>query len=155
MKKALSALAVIAAALKLFLAAEQLHDRQKMQLKRKKNTQLREIPVKDISAKDVAFAAQRGDLLAQQIMEDAGEHLGVALAGLINIFNPDMVIVGGGVAQMGDILLEPVRKTVKERSLLSATTNVRITTALLGRRSSSMGAVAQALSIAIHMIAEK
>jgi glucokinase-like ROK family protein len=124
-------------------------------IKEKKNTQLREISTKNISAKDVVFAAQRGDLLAQQIMEEAGEHLGVALAGLINIFNPDMIIVGGGVAQMGDILLEPIRKTVKERSLLSATTNVRITTALLGRRSSSMGAVAQALSIAIHMIAEK
>ena len=124
-------------------------------VKEKKNTQLREISTKNISAKDVAFAAQRGDFLAQQIMEEAGEHLGVALAGLINIFNPDMIIVGGGVAQMGDILLEPIRKTVKERSLLSATTNVRITTALLGRRSSSMGAVAQALSIAIHMIAEK
>ncbi|MCP4141505.1 MAG: ROK family transcriptional regulator [Chloroflexi bacterium] len=127
----------------------------KKAIKEKQNTQLREISTKNISAKDVAFAAQRGDLLAQEIMEEAGEHLGVALAGLINIFNPDMIIVGGGVAQMGDILLEPIRKTVKERSLLSATTNVRITTALLGRRSSSMGAVAQALSIAIHMIAEK
>ncbi|MBT3336535.1 MAG: ROK family transcriptional regulator [Anaerolineae bacterium] len=118
------------------------------------HTQISRIPLKDISAKDVASAAQRGDLVAQQIMEEAGQHLGVAIAGLVNIFNPDMIVVGGGVAQIGDLFLEPVRKTVEQRSLPAAATNVRITTALLGRRSSSLGAIVQALSIAVHNIAE-
>ena len=124
-------------------------------IKEKKNTQLREISPENISAKDVAFAAQRGDLLAQQIIEEAGEHLGVAIAGLINIFNPSMIIVGGGVAQIGDLLLEPIRETVKERSVLAVATEVRITTALLGRRSTSMGAIAQALISALYKITEK
>jgi predicted NBD/HSP70 family sugar kinase len=64
------------------------------------------------------------------------------------------VVVGGGVAQIGDLFLEPVRQAVQRRSLPAAAHAVRITTALLGRRSSSMGAVVQALSTALHQIAE-
>ncbi len=124
-------------------------------IKNKENTQLKELPLKQIIAKDVALAAQRGDLLSQRIIEDAGQHLGIAIAGLVNVFNPDMVVVGGGIAQIGDLFIEPIRKTVEERSLLAATTKMRITTALLGRRASSMGAIAQALSIALYTIAEK
>lgn len=130
-----------------------LQARKKIQ--EKENTQLRKISLENITAKDVAFVAQRGDLIAQQIMEKAGENLGIAIAGLINIINPDMVIVGGGVAQTGDLLLEPIRETVKKRSVLAVATEVRITTALLGRRSTSMGAVAQALTSALHLIAKK
>jgi glucokinase-like ROK family protein len=111
-------------------------------------------PVENISAKDVAAAARRGDLLSQQILAQAGGHLGVAIAGLVNLFNPGMVIVGGGVAQIGDLFLEPVRKAVQKRSLPAAARAVRITTALLGRRSAAMGAVVQAVSIALHQIAE-
>lgn len=118
-------------------------------------TQLNTItPLENISAKDVAAAARRGDLISQQILSQAGDHLGVAIAGLVNLFNPGMVIVGGGVAQIGDLFLEPVRKAVEKRSLPAAAQAVRITTALLGRRSSCMGAVIQAVSIALHQIAE-
>lgn len=124
-------------------------------IERGRNTQLNKIDPEKISAQDVASAARRGDLVAQEIMREAGEHLGVAIAGLVNIFNPNMVIVGGGVARIGDLFLEPIRKTVEERSLLAATTNVRITTALLGKRASSMGAVAQAISAALYHIAEE
>ena len=119
-----------------------------------KRTQIVQIPVEEITAKDVAAAARRGDLVAQQIMTEAGEHLGVAIAGLVNIFNPDIIVVGGGVAQIGDLFLEPVRREVTRRSLPAAANNVRITTAVLGRRSSSLGAVVQALSLAVHDIAE-
>lgn len=119
-----------------------------------KRTRLAQIPQSEVTAKDVAAAAQRGDLVAQQVMEEAGEHLGVAIAGLVNIFNPDIIVVGGGVAQIGDLFLEPIRKAVAQRSLPAAADNVRITTAVLGRRSSSLGAVVQALNLAIHNIAE-
>ncbi len=119
-------------------------------------TQLASIqPVESITARDVAAAARRGDLLAQQILARAGMHIGIAIAGLVNMFNPGMVIIGGGVAQTGDILLEPMRQTVQRRSLPAATRVVRITTAMLGRRSSSMGAVIQALTIALHQVADR
>ena len=123
-------------------------------VKKKTYTRLANIPLDEVSAKSVARAAQRGDLISQKIMEKAGENLGIALAGLVNIFNPDMIVVGGGVAQIGDLFLEPIRKTVKERSTPAATTNVRITAALLGKRSSSTGAIVQALSVALHAVAE-
>lgn len=110
--------------------------------------------IDQITAKDVALAAQRGDLLAQQILTRAGAHLGTAVANLINLLNPGMVVIGGGVSQIGDLFLEPIRKAVNERSLQAAVQNVRITAAVLGQRSSLMGSVAQAITISLHQLAE-
>jgi glucokinase-like ROK family protein len=110
-------------------------------------------PVEGITAKDVTQAARRGDLVSQQIVSTAGAHLGTAIAGLINTLNPGIVVVGGGVAQAGDLLLEPLRRTVRERSLIAASQAVRITTAVLGRRSTSMGAVVQAVSMVLDHLA--
>ena len=110
-------------------------------------------PVERITAIDVAEAARHGDLTAQQILSTAGNHLGIALAGLVNLFNPNVVIVGGGVAQIGDLFLEPVRKAVQRRSLPAAAQSVRITTAMLGRRSSSMGAIVEGISTALQEMA--
>jgi glucokinase-like ROK family protein len=119
-------------------------------------TQLANIkPIEAITACNVASAARLGDLLAQQILSRAGTYVGIAIAGMVNMFNPGMVIIGGGVAQSGDILLEPIRLAVQRRSLPAATRAVRITTAMLGRRSSSMGAIIQALSIALHQVADR
>ena len=121
-----------------------------------KRTQLAAIqPLESIGAREVAAAAHRGDLLAQQILAKAGAHIGIAIAGLINLFNPGMIVVGGGVARTGDLLLEPMRQAVQTRSLAASTRVVRITTAMLGRRSSGMGAVIQALTIALHQVTDR
>ena len=123
-------------------------------VRKKQRTQLTGIlPVERITAKDVAAAARRGDLLSQQILSRAGTQIGIAIAGLVNLINPGLVIIGGGVAQTGDLLLEPMRQAVQRRSLPAATRVVRITTAMLGRRSSSIGAVTQALTIALNKVA--
>jgi glucokinase-like ROK family protein len=111
-------------------------------------------PPEELTARDVANAARRGDLVSQQIIARAGSYLGIAIAGLVNLFNPRMVVVGGGVAQSGDLLLQPIRDTIQRRSLPAAAKNVKINTAVLRRRSSAMGAVVQALSIALHQVAE-
>jgi predicted NBD/HSP70 family sugar kinase len=66
------------------------------------------------------------------------------------MINPKMVILGGGVTQVGDLLLVPIRQAVQKRSLSAATQGLQITTALLGRRSSGIGAGVQALSTALH-----
>lgn len=125
-------------------------------VRRGQRTQLAEIvPPEKISAHDVMAAARSGDLLAQQIVHDAGVHLGTAVASLVNLINPGMVVVGGGVAQIGDLLLEPIRQAVLARSLKPASGAVRITTALLERRSVGMGAVVQALSIALRTISDR
>lgn len=111
-------------------------------------------PVEAITAKEVASAARLGDLVSQQIVAEAGSYLGIAIAGVVNLFNPGMIIVGGGISQMGDLLLEPLRQTVRERSLRSAAQAVRITSAMLGRRSSGMGAIVQAVNVALHQLTE-
>ena len=107
-------------------------------------------PLESITSRDVIDEAFRGDLLSQQIMVEAGYHLGTAIAGLVNMFNPGTVIIGGNLARIGDLMLEPIRKTVQERSLRLASSNLRIATALLGRRSSGMGAIVEALNLVIH-----
>ena len=114
-----------------------------------RRTQLSAISPDQIRAFDVAGAAQRGDLVAQQIIADAGLYLGIAVASLVNLVNPSIVVIGGGVSQLGDMLLEPIRKTVLERSLNSAARIVRIASAVLGRRASSMGAIVQAINLSL------
>lgn len=110
--------------------------------------------VDEITARDVITAARSGDLAAQQIVSEAGTYLGIAVASLVNLFNPNVIVVGGGVSIIGDLLLEPIRKSVRERSLPSAAQTVRISAALLGRRSSAMGAVVQALNLVSHRLTE-
>jgi len=125
--------------------------RAKQAVSEGRRTQLANIqPGDEITAHDVAIAARMGDLVAQEIFTQAGNYLGIAIANLINLINPGVVVVGGGVAQIGDLLLEPIRYTAESWGLRAAVRSVRITAAILGRRSSSMGAVAQALSFALH-----
>lgn len=107
-----------------------------------------------ITARDVAEAARRGDLTAQEIIQRSGTFIGIAIAGLINLINPSTVIIGGGVAQVGDLLTGPIRQAVRERSLRASEHGVRITTAMLGRRSSLIGALIQAINMAIHTTIE-
>jgi len=110
-------------------------------------------PVESITFRDVIDAARRGDLLSQRILADTGQHLGTAVANLVNLFNPGMVVIGGGISQIGDQLIEPIRQVVQRRSLRAASQTVRISGALLGRRSTSMGAVVEALSVYMHQLA--
>ncbi len=110
-------------------------------------------PLEDLTAQDVAIAARKGDLAAQRIFNRAGKYIGIGIASLVNLFNPEIVIVGGGVAQVGDMLMEPIRQTVRQRALTASTRNLRLSTALLGRRSASMGAVVQAITVALYQLA--
>jgi len=115
-----------------------------------KRTLLSDPNLKTITVRDVANAAQRGDLAAQEILRRSGTYIGIAIAGLINLINPSVVIIGGGVAEVGDLLTGPIRKVVRERSLRASEHAVRITTAMLGRRSTLIGGLVQATSTAIH-----
>ena len=120
-----------------------------------KRTLLSSIPIEDLTAQEVAKAARRGDLPSQEIIMRAGTFIGIAIAGLVNLFNPGAVIIGGGVAQAGDLLTTPIRQAVRERSLRASEQSVHITTAMLGKRSSLMGATVQAINIAIHDAVER
>lgn len=119
-----------------------------------KRTLLSSLPIEKITAHEVAEAARRGDIYAQEILRRAGTFIGIALAGLINLFNPGIVIIGGGVAQVGDILTTPIRQAVRERAMRASEQSVRITTGMLGRRSLLIGATVQAINVGIHIAVE-
>jgi len=99
-----------------------------------------------VEAKVVFQAAKQGDRLAGELISRLGYYLGVGLANLVNIFNPELVLVGGGVAKMGDLLLEPAKKVVRERAFATSAGAVQIKPALLGDDSSILGAVAFVLA---------
>lgn len=120
-----------------------------------KRTLLADLRSEKITAHEVAEAARRGDLHAQEILRRSGTFIGIAIAGLINLFNPSIVIIGGGVAQVGDLLTAPIRQAVRERAMRASEQSMRITTAMLGRRSLLMGAIVQAINVAIHNAAER
>ena len=119
-----------------------------------KRTLLSDLRPESITAHDVAEAARRGDIHAQGILRRAGTFIGIAIAGLINLFNPSIVIIGGGVAQAGDTLTASIRQAVRERAMRASEQSVRITTAMLERRSVLIGATVQAINVAIHISPE-
>jgi len=95
-----------------------------------------------IDASVVFEAAQKGDRLAGKLISRLAYYFGVGLANLVNIFDPELILVGGGVAKMGDLLLQPARSLVKERAYVTLTHDVEIRPALLGDDSGLLGAVA-------------
>lgn len=101
---------------------------------------------REITARDVAMAARTGDVVSQQLLSDAGRHIGSALASLINLLNPGLVLLGGGVMGAGDLLLGPIRQAVSERTMRASLQATRIEMAALGRRSTTLGAVSIALT---------
>ena len=90
----------------------------------------------------ISQAAKMGDPLALEAFERAGHYLGLMIANYLMIFNPTIVILGGGVSQAGNLLLDPVRKTIRE-SVLSEDylTDLTITQAALGDDAGLYGAL--------------
>lgn len=103
-------------------------------------TELAKDASKTITAKTVALAARQGDYLACDVVAKAAYYLGIGLANVVNIFNPEMVIIGGGMSQMGDMLLKPARKVVKQRAFRLPAQTVRIVRARLGGDAGVIGA---------------
>lgn len=98
--------------------------------------------ISKIDAKVVSLAAKQGDELAKELISRLGYYLGIGLVNLVNIFNPELILIGGGVAKMGDLLLQPAIKIVKERAFSTPAATVEIKPALLGDDSGILGAVA-------------
>jgi glucokinase len=93
-----------------------------------------------VSARIVSQAAQAGIPLARAIIGSAAEALGVGLVNIIHIFNPEVIILGGGVTQMGAMLMEPALHIVQERAMAMPRDAVRIVLAELGVNTGLVGA---------------
>lgn len=95
-----------------------------------------------VDAQLVSIAARQGDSLAQEMIQTAAFYVGVGLGNLINIFNPSVVVVGGGVTKIGESFLGPASRIARERAYVTAAGEVEITRALLGDDSPLLGAAA-------------
>jgi glucokinase len=100
----------------------------------------------NLSARDVAGAAAQGDALALQALARAGNFIGQALADFLHLFNPSIVIFGGGVSFSGLLLLEPIKESLHKHVLDSSyLEGLEITNAALGDDAGLLGALALAL----------
>jgi glucokinase-like ROK family protein len=95
-----------------------------------------------ITSRDVAAAAARGDLVANDILSESGRLVGQTIAAMVNFFNPSLVIIGGGVANSGDRFLASIRQSIYERSLPLATRDLRVPRSELGDLAGIYGAAA-------------
>jgi len=109
-------------------------------LRRGSESALSDMNIEEITAYEVVEAAKKGDNLAKNILTSAGHFLGIALAYYVDLNNPELIIIGGGVSAAGELLLEPIRQTVKERSLPANFSTVKVVPAGLGVDSGAIGA---------------
>jgi len=93
-----------------------------------------------ITAETVSLAARKGDSLACDIVARAATYLGIGLANLVNIFNPELIVIGGGVSKMGNMLLAPARKAIREIAFKLPARTARIVRARLGSNAGIIGA---------------
>jgi predicted NBD/HSP70 family sugar kinase len=106
-----------------------------------------------LTLRQVVVQAQAGDVGCRRVIADAGRALGRAVAGTCNLLSPERVLVGGELAQAGDLLLESVREAVG-RSAIAATREVPIHAGVLGERAEVLGAVALVLRESQRFVAE-
>ncbi|HZD58940.1 MAG TPA: ROK family glucokinase [Anaerolineae bacterium] len=98
--------------------------------------------VEEITGPMVTEAAQRGDKTALDVFSEIGFWLGIGINNVINIFNPELVVIGGGMADAGELVLSPVRKVVGERTLHPNKEVAKVVLADLGNQAGAMGAAA-------------
>jgi glucokinase len=100
---------------------------------------------KEIDGGIVTEMAHDGDQLACDVLAAIGERLGFGLVGLVNTFNPEVIVIGGGAARGGDLLLEPARAVIASHALPPAREGVRVVPAHYGDEAGMMGAALMAL----------
>jgi len=97
-----------------------------------------------VNAETIHQAAQAGDELANELIARTAYYLGVGLTSLINIFNPEVIVIGGGLSNIGDILLKPAYDEAERRAFKQTFQAVRFARAELGGNSGVLGAAAYA-----------
>jgi len=100
-----------------------------------------------VSAKDVVEAMRQGDAYATEIIIQAMHYLGIGMANLVNLFNPEMIVIGGGLSNLGEMLLDPVRRGIALRAFPAAAQQVRVTLAQLGDDVGIVGAAGSAIML--------
>ncbi|MCP4426633.1 MAG: ROK family protein [Chloroflexi bacterium] len=94
---------------------------------------------------EIISAALTGDPLSRSVIQTVGSYLGIATANLVNLFNPGLIVLGGELAAVGDLLVNEVRVVVQNRAMPKAAREVAITTSKLGEDAIVMGAATHAM----------
>jgi glucokinase-like ROK family protein len=98
-----------------------------------------------VSTKELLEATTDGDPAASRLLGEAGREIGVALAGLCNLLNPDCVIIGGDLSAAGALITEPVLESIRRYAITSAAEQVTVVPGVLGERAELLGALALVL----------
>jgi glucokinase-like ROK family protein len=98
-----------------------------------------------LDVSDITDAAERGDTVAVGLLMQSGQHVGRVLAWIVNFYNPSLILIGGGVAGVGDLLLASIRQAIYRRSLPLATRNLRVVRSAIHRNIGLGGAAAVVL----------
>lgn len=102
---------------------------------------------KAITAKDVTDAAKKDDTVALEIIRSTGERLGEVLAMLVDLLNPERIVIGGLAMRLGDLLLEPARRVMRREALELPARTCQVVPAALGERIGDVAALCVAMGI--------
>jgi glucokinase len=92
-----------------------------------------------VTAQDVSVAASMGDAFAAGLLREAGGYIGVALANAVNLLNPALVVIGGGLAAAGDLLLDGLREQLSRYTMMGIADDLRLELSGLGTEASALG----------------
>jgi predicted NBD/HSP70 family sugar kinase len=91
-------------------------------------------------------AARAGDQATRDMLEERACYMGIALANLVNVLNPDLIVLGGILAEGGDLLLPTIERVMRQRAFANLGAQVQIKTTGFGPQAGEIGAVALALN---------
>jgi glucokinase-like ROK family protein len=108
-----------------------------------------------VSTKELLQLTADGDPAAARLIAEAGREIGVALAGLCNLINPDCVIIGGDLSAAGELITEPVFESIRRYAIATAAEQVTVVSGVLGERAELLGALALVLHAGDGLLASR
>jgi predicted NBD/HSP70 family sugar kinase len=98
---------------------------------------------------DIVTGARSGDPVARGLVDEVGHSLGIVVAGVLNLLNPAIVVLGGEITSVGDLLLDPLRASIRARAMSTSLAETQIVASRLGARSIAVGAATLVLDAAL------
>jgi predicted NBD/HSP70 family sugar kinase len=104
---------------------------------------------KNPTVNDIVTGARSGDPVARTLVDEVGHSLGIVVAGVLNLLNPSIVVLGGEITSVGDLLLDPLRASIRARAMSTSLAETQIVASRLGARSIAVGAATLVLDAAL------
>jgi len=117
--------------------------------------QVRSTRSKDLTLGRVLELAAAGDPACRRAIADAGRQIGVSMAAVCNILNPELIVVGGHLSEAGDMLLGPLRESLRRYAVRAAVESVAVVQGVLGERAEMLGALALVLQSSDRFLSER